>query len=177
MLKSFTVTILLFFLPFCLKAQGMSIVVHAPLNVSMTNITDGVLDYGSLLPNEGLVEIPLIDSRTEIIRIQARSFNNVNVTITAPQNLQLNPSNTLPFTLGAAYANQCSENTSQAIPFPGGNTASFEMVDGGFWQKIFGCGNRPYYAEAYIYIYGDINVGNVNAGTYSGIINVYVEYD
>jgi spore coat protein U-like protein len=156
-------------------AQMLAFNIEAPPELNVTVISDGTLDYGNLFQNQGLVQILLNDPGTEVISIEGEFNKDVTVTITPPAALQLDPSNTLPYTLGAAYANDGEDNKGQATEFTG-NTATFRIKEGG--PPPGGRrGGGPPSATAYLYVYGDINVGNVNAGTYSGIINIFVEYD
>lgn len=175
-MKPLLIAISFFLLPFTvINAQMLAFNVEAPPELNITVISDGVLDFGSLLQNQGLVQIPLNDPGTEIISIEGPFNENISVTITAPSALQLDPFNTLPYTLGAAYANQGEDNKSQAVLFQD-NTAIFRIKEGG----APGGGPRgggPPTATAYLYIFGEITVGNVNAGSYTGVINIFVEYD
>lgn len=162
--------------------QTLAFNIDAPPDLEVSVYSDGILDFGNLMQNQGTVQIPLEDANTEIISITGFLFRRVHVTITPPPALQLNASNSLPYTLRAAYANNGEENKSQAELF-NDNTASFRIynVSGGPppWA---GGGNGPgngignlFQQTAYVYIYGDIEVGPVQAGTYNGIINISVE--
>lgn len=174
-MKPLLIAISFFLLPFTgINAQMLAFNVEAPPELNITVISDGELDFGSLLQNQGLVQIPLSDPGTEIISIEGPFNENISITITAPPALQLDPSNILPYTLGAAYANQGEDNKSQAVLFQD-NTAIFRIKEGG--APGGGPGGGAPTATAYLYIFGEITVGNVNAGTYSGVINIFVEYD
>lgn len=171
------ITILLFLAPFRVAyGQMLAFNVEAPAELNVTVITDGVLDYGNLIWNQGAVQIMLNDPGTEVISIEGDFNREVTVTVTPPNALLLDASNSLPFTLGASYANQGENNKSQAESFNGSNVATFRIKEGGPPPGGRRGGGVPS-ATAYLYIYGDITVGNVNAGTYTGIINIFVEYD
>lgn len=160
-----------------IHAQMLAFNIEAPPELEVTILSDGVLDYGNLLQNQGQVQIMLTDPGTEVISIEGHFNERVTVTITPPSALQLDASNTLPFTLGAAYANNEDNNKADATLFSG-NTASFFIREGGGPPPRGGRqGGGPPTATAYLYIFGDINVGNVNAGTYTGVINIFVEYE
>lgn len=182
--KKILILILLLLSPFSgAIAQMLAFNIEAPPELTITVLSDGVLGYGNLLQNQGQVQILLNDPRTEVISIEGEFNKDVTVTITPPAALQLDPSNTLPYTLAAAYANDGEDNKGQATEFTG-NTATFRIKEGGGPPPWAGRGPPPWAggggqptATAYLYIYGDINVGNVNAGTYTGIINIFVEYD
>jgi hypothetical protein len=151
------------------------------------------LDFGMVIQNEGLKTIDLIDAK--VLMIEGVKYLDVIVDVTADNYLYLdtdiacNGSNTncIPFTLQAAYANRGNNNTSEAVLMQtAANVATAQF-------PIEARGNRPpgppptpvyegynpalYNETAYIYIYGSLNVGNVDAGSYSGNITITVSYD
>lgn len=151
------------------------------------------LAFGLVIQNEGLKTIDLLDAK--VLMIEGVKYLDVIVDITADNYLYLDNdvscngtnSNCIPFTLQAAYANRGNNNTNQAVLMQvASNVASAQF-------PILARGNRPpgppptpvfegynpalFNETAYLYLYGSINVGNVNAGTYSGQITVTVTYD
>lgn len=158
------------------QAQEIALIIQAPPNITVTPITDGELDYGRVVQNQGTVRIQLQDGQTEVIRID-KNLNfwewwlgnrQVIVTINSDNNLQHGTGiSTIPFSLGAAYDNQGeTENKQQAQTFS--NSTQFTMPAP--WQEPPGN-----VSTAYLYIYGNITVGNnIEAGDYSGIININV---
>jgi len=151
------------------------------------------LAFGMVIQNEGLKSIDLLDAK--VLMIEGVKYLDVIVDITADNYLYLDNdvscngtnSNCIPFTLQAAYANRGNNNTNQAVLMQvASNVASAQF-------PILARGNRPpgppptpvfegynpalFNETAYLYLYGSINVGNVNAGTYSGQITVTVTYD
>ncbi|WP_232803083.1 hypothetical protein [Gracilimonas amylolytica] len=151
------------------------------------------LSFGMVIQNEGLKTVDLLDAK--VLMIEGVKYLDVVVTITADNYLYLNNdvscngsnSNCIPFTLQAAYANRGNNNTNQAVLMQvASNVASAQF-------PILARGNRPpgppptpvyegynpalFNETAYLYLYGSINVGNQNAGSYSGQIQVTVTYD
>lgn len=151
------------------------------------------LAFGMVIQNEGLKTIDLLDAK--VLMIEGVKYLDVIVDITADNYLYLdndvscNGTNTncMPFTLQAAYANRGNNNTNQAVLMQvASNVASAQF-------PILARGNRPpgppptpvyegynpalFNETAYLYLYGSINVGNQNAGSYSGQIQVTVTYD
>ena len=151
------------------------------------------LAFGMVIQNEGLKTIDLIDAK--VLMIEGVKYLDVIVDVTADNYLYLdtdiacNGSNTncIPFTLQAAYANRGNNNTTEAILMQtASNVASAQF-------PIEARGNRPpgppptpvyegynpalYNETAYLYIYGSLNIGNVDAGSYSGEITITVSYD
>ena len=151
------------------------------------------LSFGMVIQNEGLKTVDLLDAK--VLMIEGVKYLDVIVDITADPYLYLNNdvscngsnSNCIPFTLQAAYANRGNNNTNQAVLMQvASNVASAQF-------PILARGNRPpgppptpvyegynpalFNETAYLYLYGSINVGNQNAGSYSGQIQVTVTYD
>lgn len=151
------------------------------------------LSFGMLIQNEGLKSIELLDSK--VLMIEGVKYLDVIVDVTADNYLFLDSdvacngtnSNCIPFTLEAAYANRGTNNTNQAVLMQvAANVASAQF-------PILARGNLPpgppptpdyegynpalYNETAYLYIYGSLNVGNVDAGSYSGNITITVSYD
>lgn len=151
------------------------------------------LNFGMVLQNEGLKSVNLLNAK--VLMIEGIKYLDVLVDISADNYLYLNNdvscnasfTNCIPFTLQAAYANRGSNDTNQAILMQvTSNIASAQF-------PILARGNRPpgppptppnegynpavFNETAYLYIYGSINVGIVNSGTYTGNITVTVNYD
>lgn len=151
------------------------------------------LEFGMVIQNEGLKSVDLQSAK--VLMIEGVKYLDVIVDVTADNFLFLdsdvacNGSNTncIPFTLQAAYANRGNNNTNQAVLMQvASNVASAQF-------PILARGNRPpgppptpvyegynpavFNDTAYLYIYGSLNVGNVDAGSYSGSITVTVSYD
>lgn len=151
------------------------------------------LDFGMVIQNEGIVSVDILNAK--VMMIEGVKYLDVLVDITADDYLFLDNdvacngtnSNCIPFTLEAAYANKGSNNTNQAILMQvASNIASA-------YFPILGRGNRPagppptpvyegydpalHNETAYLYIYGFINVGNLDAGSYTGNVTITVSYD
>lgn len=163
-------------------------------SVSISEFSPGApLDFGMVVQNSGLNSIDILNSK--VLMIEGVRYLDVIIDITADNYLYLgtdiacNGSNTncIPFTLQAAYANRGSNNPNQAVIMPvASNVASAQF-------PILARGNAPpgppptpvyqgfnpslYNSTAYLYIYGSLNVGNVNAGPYTGSITITVSYD
>lgn len=191
-MKKFLLALALLFLPFgAMHAQMLALNVEAPPGITVTILSDGILDFGTLLQNQGQVSINLMDPGTEVISIEADRTRDLSVTLSPPASLQLDANNTLPFTLGASYANTGENDKTQAVEFPDSFTAVFPSYDD---QNTSGpppwaCNDKKNNANnncddtnnnntvlSYIYLYGNITVGNARAGTYTGMINMTVSY-
>lgn len=162
--------IFLFFMALTGFAQKGNVKANAVSGIQLTNLSSpGDLNFGTVFQNQGLVQIVLDDPNMVVFSIEGEPKTSVRVILTAPSDLQLDASNTMPFTLRGAYSNSNSGqiNTNQAVVI-NGNTSTFMM------PKAKG---QDITSFAYLYLYGDITVGNVNAGLYSGTINVFIEYE
>ncbi|MBD3615486.1 MAG: hypothetical protein HUJ22_02860 [Gracilimonas sp.] len=151
------------------------------------------LNFGMTLQNEGLKSIDLFNAK--VLMIEGVKYLDVLVDISADNYLYLDNdvscnasfTNCIPFTLQAAYANRGSNDTNQAVLMQ----VTSNMASAQF--PILARGNRPpgppptpphegynpavFNETAYLYIYGSLNVGIVNSGSYTGNITITVSYD
>lgn len=151
------------------------------------------LEFGMVISNEGVVTKSLLNAK--VLSIEGVKYLDVIVDITADAYLLLdgdlgNAGNTarrIPFTLQAAYANRGANNTSQAIQMPvASNIASAQFPvryrgtnpPGPPPTPVYKGYNPALYNEtAYLYLYGSLNVGAINAGSYSANITITISYD
>lgn len=151
------------------------------------------LAFGTLIPNEGSKVIELSDAK--VMTIEGVEYLDVYVDITADAallksgdlNCQADPSCSIPFTLQSAYSNRGQNITSQATLM----TVASNIASARF--QIRQRGNRPpgppptpvyegynpsqFNDTAYIYLYGSISIGNVDAGSYMANITITVNYE
>ena len=151
---------------------------------------------GPINSNSGIHEVELIDSK--VLSIIGVKYLDVDVDITADGKLFLDgnptydsdPQRSIPFTLNAAFANNGENNVSSSRPIGIANTPSLNSGTARFpilsrRQQPPGPPPPPPTGDfdqslvnetAYLYFYGQIDVGNVVAGQYRGTITVIVEY-
>ncbi len=163
-------------------------------SVSISDLNPGLdLDFGLLAKNEGVSSLSINESK--VISIEGVRYLDVYVEIMADEYLlkdgnpscSTNPSCRIPFTLQAAYANRGQNNTAQSTIM---NVLSFTATalfpikyrgnapPGPPPTPVYSGYNPALFNEtAYLYIYGSINVGNVDAGSYSSDITITVSYD
>ncbi len=179
-----------------LHAQQVAFGTYADQDLVVQVLTPDVLDFGDRLSGEGPFSILLSDQEAVPIEIEGVAYLDVTVTLELPDGnfllLQGDPDNhddpdkRLPVTIKMAYYNRGQEGISEeaakleAIEVAG-NMATFQIR-----RRPGGppgpppvpphAGYVPPTAKAYLFIYGDLTVGNVNAGPYSALINVHVEY-
>lgn len=151
---------------------------------------------GPIASNSGIYEVELIDSK--VLSIIGVKYLDVDVDITADGKLYLDgdptydsdPARSIPFTLEAAFTNNGENNVSSSRPIGIANTPSMSSGTARFpilsrRQQPPGPPPPPPTGDfdqslvnetAYLYFYGQIDVGNVVAGQYRGTITVTVEY-
>jgi hypothetical protein len=151
------------------------------------------LEFPTLIQNEGLVSLTISDAK--VLSIEGIKYLDVIVDVTADEYLLLNgnlscetdPSCRIPFTLQAAYANRGLNDIGDAINMTTiGTTASAQFAvkyrgnapPGPPPTPVYKGYNPALFNEtAYLYIYGSVNVGNIDAGNYTANINITVNYD
>lgn len=151
------------------------------------------LEFGTLIQNQGPASIDLVNAK--VLTLEGVKYLDVLVDITADNYLLLNgdlgcetdPSCRIPFTLEAAYANRGNNNVNESVSITVlSNVASAQFQ---ILQRTNGPPGPPptpvyegydpsiFNETAYLYIYGSINIGNVDAGSYSSSISVTINYD
>ncbi len=178
-------------------AQRVNFGTHADgYQLTLTPLMPDVLEFGDQNSGEGLVQIQLQDNEVVPLEIEGVAYLDVTVTLEPPDGEQLvltgdpdyidDENRSMPVTIKMAYYNRGQEGITEeqakteAVEVVG-NTATFQIR-----RRPGGppgppptpphAGYTPPKATAYLFIYGDLTVGNVNAGPYSGKINVHVEY-
>ncbi len=190
------ILLLLLVRPGGVLAQQVDFGLYAEEGITLTPLVPDELDFGDRISGEGLFSIDLEEEETVVIEIEGVAYLDVTVTLTPPTNnfilLEGNEeylddeNRSIPLTVSMAYYNRGQKNIDiptakqQAVEVPG-HMATFQIR-----RRPGGppgpppapphSGYTPPTATAYLFIYGDIDVGEVNAGPYSGIIDVHVEY-
>jgi hypothetical protein len=194
-LIKFSISILVL-LCWSLQASGQEINFGEFGNYTLTigELNAGDLDFGVVTRNGGLYSVGINNSK--ILTITGVKYLDVIIDVTAQNEIYLNgnPANAgdaakaIPFTLEAAFAN--NEGTPTVAQ------SRFINVTGNTFLRQFPVlkrQNRPpgpppppptnafdqsqVEEIAYLYLYGSINVGNVDAGSYSSDIIITINYD
>ncbi len=135
-------------------AQGLSLYVNKGLT------------FGTIVQQAGNVSVQLTSLSAGEVTIYGQKNRSVYVTLSPPSAL-VNGSNTITYTPQAAY-NSSADNPSSATVWsnPSGLQSAIQLQANSHGQG----------AEAYIYVYGSLNVGNVTPGAYTGNFGISVTY-
>lgn len=173
--KSFSsFAIALFFLFVSQSSTAQFINLNFTVKSELSVTAEQHLDFGSLASNSGIQNINLGDINAGIFAIRAYYTQNVFVEVNAPEYLlseTINSNDKIPITLHASYSNTGLNNPKNSTPLLNNigyipihkNNTSIVKTD--VWQELF------------IYIYGTIDVGNIEKGIYSGVVVLYIDYD
>jgi hypothetical protein len=196
MMKIVSFIFLLFISLFYEKSRAQEIDFGDFFNYSLTLaelIPGSDLDFGTLVTNSGVNAITI--SNSKVVTITGVEYIDIIVEVTADDFLLLdgnpscasNPNCRIPFTLEASYANLGQDNISQAVPmFVASNVATAQFP---IKQRLSGPPGPPptpvyngfdpsvFNETAYVYVFGSVNLGTVNAGAYESTITVTVIYD
>lgn len=173
--------LLLFGMNVSLHAQTIQFSVH--VSSSIDAVKDQDMDFDMLTTGSGLHEINLGDSGMGKFAITGNEELDVIVTMTSDPNLEHTGISTdvIPFTLEFAYANRGADDINQAIVATGG-VARFQLLKretgpAGVPPTPPSALHIPTQATAYIYIYGNMTVGSIDPGSYTGNVDLSVIYD
>ncbi|NQV15367.1 hypothetical protein HQ531_07905 [bacterium] len=164
-----------------LNAQTIQFSIHVSSTLDATKDQD--MDFATLIAGSGITQINLGDSGMGVFAITGNEELDVIINLTAPANLTHTGASpdVIPFTLEFAYANKGANDVNQAVVVTGGS-ARFQLrerVSGpaGAPPTPPSAHHTPAQATAYIYIYGSMNVGFIDAGGYTGNVDLSVTYD
>lgn len=162
--------------------------------IQLTDISVGSLTFEGLIVS-GTGEHEVLLANAFIVEIEGVKYLDAGVLITADLELLLdgninnsaNPQKSISYTLEAAYANKGQQNTGDAeliTVLSNVGDARFPILARQFLPPgppppppTEAFNQAAVNDAAYLYLYGKINVGNVDAGTYTGTINISVQYD
>lgn len=176
------------------KAQEIDFGSYGNYTITLENITMNDLSFQEpILSGGGIYEVELVDAF--VLGVIGVKYLDVGVSITGDGELLLDgdlnnsgdSNRSVPFTLKAAFANRGQNNISD-VQFI---SVSSNLGDARFPILVRQQGppgpppTPPTEAfdqsqveeTAYLYLYGEIDVGNVLAGQYIGNITINVQYD
>jgi len=147
------------------------------------------LDFGTVVQGVGAVTVERTSPQAGKFRIIGWWLFPVQCTLTPPQNLS-NGSATIPYTPKAAYNNHSDDPaTATELQSASGPQQSF-YLESAIVRRSFATTppsglQQPFYlranidgwwGEAYVWVYGTIDVGNLPPGDYVGQYTLTVNY-
>jgi hypothetical protein len=196
-LKS-SLLLILFLIPFSLYSQNIPFGDFGNYTLELENITLSDLEFeGPIVRDGGIYEVTL----TEAVDLSITGLGTLDVLvdINGYGELLLNgdpvfsgdPKRSIPFTLKAAYANQTKNQLSDARSIVVSTTTNSNTATELFpiaarknlppgpppLPPTNGFNQQPFNETAYLYLYGELDVGNIYPGNYSGQITVTVDYN
>jgi len=164
-------------------------------NLTVGELNNDELDFGQVVSGSGIHSIDITNGK--VITITGVKYLDVIVQVDAANSLYLNGNaahagdsqKAIPLTLQAAYSNKAgTPNVGQAKFITNITNNSFITQFPILERQSQPPGPPPppptnafdqskVEETAYLYLYGSINVGNVDAGSYSSQITVTINYD
>tara|TARA_R110002096_G_scaffold39845_4_gene108681 strand:+ start:4280 stop:4807 length:528 start_codon:yes stop_codon:yes gene_type:complete len=154
------------------SAQFINLNINIEPELSVT--VEQNLNFGTLVANSGLHNIPLGAINSGVYSIRAYHTQNIYITLNSPDfliNESSNSTDRIPITLNAAFNNSGVDNQKLATTLEN-NTGYFPVhkpsssnLKTDVWQALF------------LYMFGTIDVGNIANGIYSGQVVLFIEYD
>jgi hypothetical protein len=131
------------------------------------------LEFGDVITGTGVKRIEKGSPEMGIFEIRSLSNQHLVVNLNPPSHLtHTDPEidQQIPLSIEASYTNTGNENIDEAQPFMREHYARFLLSQTGNTL------NNPTWQSAFVYIYGEINIGEVPGGTYDGSLVMTVEY-
>lgn len=154
-------------------AQFLNLEIEITPEVSLNQVQK--LDFGTFYRNAGVIKIELGDMNMGVLNVTGSRSQLLQVDLAAPSYLvHRNPAikDRIPFQMNAAYANKGANDYREATVFKD-NTALFKILDGNVSSKN---SENDVWENAYIYLYGSLNVGNIEPGVYEGTVLLRIGY-
>jgi len=127
------------------------------------------LNFGTVVTNSGSHQIRLGNPQMGIFKIRALAAQSAILTLHKPDRLtppgEQDTTNTIPLNLDAAYAPEVT-NYQDYMPFA--NNELHITLSGDNDEQVWDTG--------YVYIFGNIDVGDIAPGSYSGTLVLNVVY-
>ncbi len=154
------------------KAQLMNIQLVVENEFAISGLKSP--DWGVVQAGTGRVYLSTKDQKAGMFTISATENVRVLLTLETPAELVLTPENAIAFNPEAAYVQDGRKDADLAKPITD-NHACFSLstgnlvLDTNLYQRI-------QELKTTVYLYGNIYVGDVEPGVYSGIVRIRAEY-
>lgn len=133
--------------------------------------------FGNVVPNIGRINIPLGDPNMGTYAISGMQNLEVGITLDLPDYLELRGEESeyrVPLELEIAYANRNENNVNHAIHVRDRHVR-FQLREDTQEQRS---PDQPApHATAFLYVFGDIIVGDIPPGTYEAEVFFEIEYE
>jgi hypothetical protein len=162
-----TVMILLSLFPFHGQAQTVHFNMDVQPELGVEVLQD--LNFGTVVTNSGTHQIGLGNPQMGIFKIRALAAQSAILTLQKPDRLtpsaNQDTTNSIPLNLDAAYSPEAT-NYQDYLPFA--NNELQIILSGENDEQVWDTG--------YVYIFGNIDVGDIAPGSYSGTLVLNVVY-
>ncbi len=155
--------------------EGQFLRISMEVESELRTQTVQTLQFGDLYQNAGPVQVAMGEGNMGIYSISGNPTQWVRVTLDTPELLRhadRSLGDSLEISIQAAYANQGANRVEDAQLFSNGE-AQFQMMQN---AATLTSTQMMRDVTTYIYLFGEISVGNVEPGLYDGQIVMQVEY-
>lgn len=161
-------------LPIAAQAQFLRLTFEIESELVAEEMTS--LYFGEVVPNTGVLRIELGDPDMGTYAITGPQNLTVDINLDIPEYLELEGEEALqvPMNLEVAYANRNENTVDHALPVTEG-VARFPIHAEASPQ--LSPDDPVPSATAYLYVYGEIEVGDIPTGTYEAEVFMAVEYE
>lgn len=157
-------------LPFTVQAQFLNIQIDVEPEVE--TLVDRSFNFGQIVVGSGFNEVPLGAPGMGIFQIRALRTQRILISLESDETLRHTDPNvdaSIPIELSASFTNNGVEDFRTSTPFS--NFTENIVLEGppqnptATWSSIF------------VYVYGNINIGNIPTGIYEGDVVLTVIYE
>lgn len=150
----------------CQNSQSAAVTIQVGVADGLSVLWDRDLNFGNVVVGTGQNQVALASPNAGKLHIVGGQNRQVQVTLTPPSQLTYG-TNSIPYTWGAAYNEQLDNPADPTTVTVAGTTASFRLRDNTIWKNN---------GQAYMWLFGSVNVGSVPPGTYTGTFTVSAAY-
>jgi len=153
------------------KLYGQFVSVQLELKAELETTILSELNFGNAVINTGEQAILLGDPNMGIFEVKTYNTQMINLSLVAPQHLtHVNPgfSDRIPISIRSSYSNSGINDYRNSVPMQ--NNEAFIKVNNSPGEDNFSTGSF------YIYVFGSVNIGNINQGVYTGEIRLIIDY-
>lgn len=152
-----------------LYAQFVSVQLELKAELETSILSE--LNFGNAVTNTGEQSIQLGDPNMGIFEVKTYNTQMVNLRLVTPQYLtHVNPdfSDRIPINIRSSYSNSGINDYRNSVPMK--NNEAFIKVNNATGQDDI------HTDSFYIYVFGAVNIGNINQGIYTGEIRLIIDF-